>query len=192
MRRGCGSEGGIREALTSGGMYLRRNIDRHRCNADWTLHRQLHLKIDLILETVPDSMASRRGRSGSEESAMQRTVLDYLESCYSWEGYRMKRALHPKLAKRIVWTNPKTGRSGVYEYSASKLIRDVQAGWGGRKAHSRRTPKAERQTDIKILDRFKDMGVVRTQAAWGFDYLSLAKYNGQWKIINVLWRHHRD
>jgi hypothetical protein len=33
------------------------------------------------------------------------------------------------------------------------------------------------------------MGVVRTEAAWGIDYISLAKFNGKWKIINVLWRH---
>jgi hypothetical protein len=104
----------------------------------------------------------------------------------------MKRALHPKLAKRIVWTNPETGRSRIFEYPATKLIRDVQSGWGRRKAHARRTPVAERRADIKILDRFKDMGVVRTEAAWGVDYISLAKYNGDWKIINVLWRHHKD
>jgi hypothetical protein len=101
----------------------------------------------------------------------------------------MKRALHPKLAKRTAWTNPKTGRTRVYEYPASKLIRDVQAGWGGRKSGAKRAPMADRQAEIRILDRFKDMGVVRTEAAWGIDYISLAKFNGKWKIINVLWRH---
>ncbi len=101
----------------------------------------------------------------------------------------MRRALHPKLAKRMVWTDPKTGRSRVHEYSASKLIHDVQAGWGGRKSGAKRAPTGQRQAEIKILDRFKDMGVVRTEAAWGIDYISLAKFNGKWKIINVLWRH---
>jgi Putative lumazine-binding len=137
-------------------------------------------------------MAANRSPADSEARAIRKTVLDYLESCYSWEGYRMKRALHPKLAKRVVWTNPKTGRSRMWEYPASKLVHDVQAGWGGRKAHSRRTPVAERQTDITILDRFKDMGVVKTEASWGIDYIQLAKYNGRWKIINVLWRHKTD
>lgn len=134
-------------------------------------------------------MATKRPTSDPEAKAMRKTVLDYLESCYSWEGYRMKRALHPKLAKRIVRTDAKTGRSEMHEYPASKLIHDVQAGWGGRKTHAKRTPVAERQTDITILDRFKDMGVVKTEASWGIDYIELAKYNGHWKIINVLWRH---
>jgi len=100
----------------------------------------------------------------------------------------MRRALHPKLAKRLVSTDPKTGRSKIQEYPASKLIHDVQAGWGGRKARAKRSPVAERQTDLRILDRFKDMAVVKTEAVWGIDYIELAKYNGHWKIFNVLWR----
>jgi Putative lumazine-binding len=102
----------------------------------------------------------------------------------------MRRALHPKLAKRMVLTDPKTGRSRVYQYTAAKLIHDVQAGWGGRKAKAKRTPMADRKAEVKILDRFRDMAVVRTEATWGIDYISLAKYNGRWKILNVLWRHH--
>jgi len=101
----------------------------------------------------------------------------------------MRRALHPKLAKRTAWTNPKTGRTRVYEYSAAKLIRDVQSGWGGRKTGAKRALPAERRAEVKILDRFKDMAAVRTAAAWGIDYISLAKVDGRWKIINVLWRH---
>lgn len=61
----------------------------------------------------------------------------------------MKRALHPKLAKRAVSTNLKTGRSRLHEYPASKLIHDVRLGWGGEK----RLPLAKRRKDLKILDR---------------------------------------
>lgn len=134
-------------------------------------------------------MALKRPSSRAEETAIRKTILDYLESCYSWEGYRMRRAVHRKLAKRTAWTNPKNGRTGIYEYPAAKLIRDVQAGWGQRKTGGKRRPVSERRIEIKLLDRFKDMAVVRTGAAWGVDYLSMAKVDGKWKIINVLWRH---
>jgi hypothetical protein len=148
----------------------------------------LPLNLDHIVETSLDTMAPKRGSARSELNAVRKTVLDYLESCYSWEGSRMKRALHPKLAKRFAWTDPKTGRTRLHQYTAARLVRDVQAGWGRRKAGAKRTPKAERRAEIKILDRFKDMAVARTAAAWGIDYISLAKVNGNWKIINVLWR----
>jgi hypothetical protein len=43
--------------------------------------------------------------------------------------------------------------------------------------------------DIQILDRFDDMCVVKTEARWGIDYIHLAKWNGEWKVVNVLWKY---
>ena len=137
-------------------------------------------------------MALTSNASDPEAEAIRKTVLDYVESCYTWDGPRMKRALHPDLVKRTVWTDPKTDRSKMYDYSAPNLIRDTQSGWGERKAHGKRTPITQRQKDMVILDRFKDMAVVRTEANWGIDYLGLAKFNGRWRIVNVLWRHKDD
>jgi hypothetical protein len=31
------------------------------------------------------------------------------------------------------------------------------------------------------------MASVRTDADWGVDYMHLAKIDGEWKIVNVLW-----
>ncbi len=31
---------------------------------------------------------------------------------------------------------------------------------------------------------------VKLIAEWGIDYMHLAKYEGQWKIVNVLWQSH--
>jgi len=110
-------------------------------------------------------MAITTATSDLEAEAIRKTVFNYIESCYSWEGSRMKRALHPRLVKRMVWTDPKTGRTKMYELSASKLIRDTQGGWGDRKARVKRTPVAQRQEDMTILDRYKDMAIVRTEAS---------------------------
>jgi len=137
-------------------------------------------------------MAITTATSDLEAEAIRKTVFNYIESCYSWEGSRMKRALHPRLVKRMVWTDPKTGRTKMYELSALKLIRDTQGGWGDRKARVKRTPVAQRQEDMTILDRYKDMAIVRTEASRGIDYIGLAKFNGKWKIINVLWRERDD
>jgi Putative lumazine-binding len=39
----------------------------------------------------------------------------------------------------------------------------------------------------KLLDLTPRMASVRTDAAWGVDYVHLAKLNGEWKVVNVLW-----
>ena len=49
------------------------------------------------------------------------------------------------------------------------------------------TPAAQRRTDVRILDIFGNTASVRVDADRWIDYLHIAKWNGRWVIINVLW-----
>jgi hypothetical protein len=48
-------------------------------------------------------------------------------------------------------------------------------------------PANRRQEEVTILDRFEDTANVKIVAADWIDYLQMAKFDGDWKIINVLW-----
>ena len=65
--------------------------------------------------------------------------------------------------------------------SAMTLVQRTRAG-GGKKI-----PKERQQKDITILDRYNNVAVVRIVASDWIDYLQEGKWNGEWKIINVLW-----
>ena len=117
----------------------------------------------------------------SEAAAIRQTALDYIEGWYEGDAARMERALHPELAKRIVMTDSATGNSRLDSMSAMTLVQRVRAG-GGRK-----TPKEAQMKDVTILDRFQNAAVVKVVASSWIDYLQVAKFNGDWKIINVLW-----
>ena len=41
--------------------------------------------------------------------------------------------------------------------------------------------------EITILDRYNNAAVVKIVASDWIDYLEMGKFNGDWKIINVLW-----
>jgi hypothetical protein len=58
---------------------------------------------------------------------------------------------------------------------------DTAAG-GGTK-----TPVERRREDFRILDIDRDNAVAKIVASDWIDYLELARWNGQWKIVNVLW-----
>ncbi len=132
-------------------------------------------------------MVNRRS-SATEIRAIRRVVLDYILSWYTMDRKRLKNALHPQLAKRMVWPHDKTGRSTLIEYPTPALLRSVVKG-RLLLAGERKKGKATWGGRIKILDLFQDMSVVRTSARWGIDYIHLAKWNGEWKIINVLWKY---
>ena len=78
-------------------------------------------------------------------------------------------------------TDAASGKSRLDSMSAMTLVQYTRAG-GGRK-----TPKDAQMKDVTILDRFGNAAVVKVVATNWIDYLQVAKYNGDWKIVNVLW-----
>src|SRR5687767_13983245 len=93
---------------------------------------------------------------------------------------RMERALHPDLAKRIVRTNAQ-GQSQLGQMSAMRLVHGVKRGGG------KETPKEKQQRDVTILDVYGNAASVKIVASDWIDYLHIAKFNGRWVIVNVLW-----
>ncbi|HJU83465.1 MAG TPA: nuclear transport factor 2 family protein [Holophagaceae bacterium] len=130
--------------------------------------------------TAPPAAQPPAPDRAATEAALRATALDYIEGWYEGDAARMERALHPELAKRIVRTDAQ-GRNRLDQMSALTLINGVRAGGG------RNTPKERQQKDVTILDVYENAASVKVVASDWIDYLHLAKWNGQWKIVNVLW-----
>ena len=122
-------------------------------------------------------------QAATDSAGIRQAALDYIEGYYEGNGERMERALHPDLAKRIVMTM-ENGRQQLQQMSAMGLIMGTRAGGGSR------TPAAERHKDVTILDVYQNAASAKIYASGWVDYLHLAKWNGQWKIVNVLWELH--
>ncbi len=120
-----------------------------------------------------------RAQSAADSGAIRATALDYIDGWYTGDAARMERALHPELAKRIVTTA--NGRSTLGQMGALTLIGNVRAGGG------KATPDSQRREGVRILDIFQSVASVRVDASTWIDYLQLAKWNGRWVIVNVLW-----
>lgn len=115
-----------------------------------------------------------------EREAIKQTALDYVEGWYEANTERMERALHPELAKRIVRTGPE-GRSRLDQMGALALVQGVKRGGG------KDTPKEKQQKDVIILDVFENTASVKAIMSGWVDYMHMAKFNGRWVIVNVLW-----
>ena len=135
------------------------------------------LTIAVLMAAHSNSTAEVQG----DEAAIKRAALDYIEGWYEGDAERMERALHPDLAKRIVYTNPENGRSRLEQMSAMTLVQYTRAEYG------KKTLKEERQMDVTILDKYENVASVKIVATAWIDYLHVARYNGEWKIVNVLW-----
>ena len=119
-------------------------------------------------------------QSPADTAAIKQTALDYIEGWYEGNPERMERALHPELAKRIVRTSPE-GYSRLDQMSAMSLVLGTRRGGG------KNTPAEKQQKDVTILDVYENAASVKVVASDWIDYLHMAKSNGRWVIINVLW-----
>jgi len=137
----------------------------------------------LVLALALWPLAGARAQSAADSAAIRQAALDYIEGYYEGDGARMERALHPELAKRIVRTN-ESGQSRLDQMSALTLVLGTRAGGGSR------TPAAERHQDVTILDVYQNAASAKIYASGWVDYLHLAKWNGRWVIVNVLWELH--
>lgn len=125
--------------------------------------------------------AAAEQQQANEETAIRATALDYVEGWYTADAARMERALHPDLAKRIVNTNPQNKRSSLGQQSAMTLVQSTRNGGG------KDTPPEQMQKDVVILDIFQNAASVRATMSGWIDYMHMAKWNGRWVIVNVLW-----
>ena len=133
-----------------------------------------------ILLLVATAAVAQTGTS-DESAAITKTALNYIEGWYEGDAARMESALHPELAKRMIYTDPKSGRSQFNHMGAMALVQGTRRGGGTQ------TPKEKQLKEVTILDRFNNAAVVKIVASDWIDYLQVAKVNGEWKIINVLW-----
>jgi len=133
-----------------------------------------------VLFAVALIAPTAQAQTAADSAAIRAAALDYIDGYWEGNGERMERALHPELAKRIVRTTP-TGRSVIEQMSAATLIGYTRLGGG------RNTPADRQRKDVRILDIFEGAATARVDAADWVDYLQLARWSGQWRIVNVLW-----
>jgi hypothetical protein len=137
--------------------------------------------LSIMLAILAWTLSQRPDTPDPDTAAIRQTALDYIEGYYEGNGERMEKAVHPELAKRIVLTDAKSGRSRLHQMSAMSLVQGTRAGGG------QETPKEKRQKDVTILDIFEQAASVKIVASDWIDYLHMAKFNGRWVIVNVLW-----
>lgn len=121
--------------------------------------------------------------SAADSAAIRATAADYIEGWYEGDTIRMSRAVHPELVKRIV--RPNEDGALLQQMGAAELLGNTGAG------HGTSTPIEDRRGEIRILDAFQNAAVVRVDAHGWVDYLQMARWNGQWKIVNILWEARR-
>jgi hypothetical protein len=115
-----------------------------------------------------------------DEAGVVRAALNYMEGALNADADRVGRGVHEELTKVIVNTLPQTGTQ-MLSFSGYTRLVEVVRGLGDRVANMDKT------VDVTVFDIGHDIATARAVSAPWYDYLQLAKIDGEWRIINVLW-----
>jgi hypothetical protein len=121
-----------------------------------------------------------------DRKAVERAVLDYVEAFYEMKPELLERSVHEDLTKFGFWRRP-----GDEEYRGSPMSFDqavtVAKTWNKDGKAGDDAPKK-----VEVFDLMDQTAVAKLTAQWGIDYMHLAKFDGEWKILHVLWQSHPE
>lgn len=124
-------------------------------------------------------------REHRERQAIEAAVLDYVDALYRVDPTRVERSVHPELTKRGFFV-PR-GDSAYREAGMTyQQLHELAGQWN----RNGRVNAATAVREVTVLDALDQTASAKLVADWGIDYLHLAKYDGRWKIVNVLWQSH--
>lgn len=138
--------------------------------------------LPLILGVLPSISPAQEPKAVDERPLIEQAARDYIEGWYTADAARMERALHPDLMKRLVVDAAPGGRQVLRNVTRDNMVEMTRAGGGSK------TPAERRNIAVKILEVSGEIAVAVASSSEFYDYLSLAKSNGRWVIVNVLWR----
>ncbi|HEX8474480.1 MAG TPA: nuclear transport factor 2 family protein [Pyrinomonadaceae bacterium] len=121
-------------------------------------------------------------QTDAEREAVKQAVMDYVEGVYEVAPEKIERSFHPDLTKRGFYI-----KKGETVYSPDTMTYKDLVELARSYNKNGRVPK-DAPKEVVIYDISDQTASAKLTAIWGIDYVHLAKYDGKWKIINVLWQ----
>jgi hypothetical protein len=129
------------------------------------------------------SLMGTSAYSQTEKDLVHAAIEDYVEGIYQVQPDRIKKSVHPELVKKGYW---KGKDKTEYDYEGLMTFDDLvklATNWNAKGWLAKDAPKK-----IDIYDVQDQTACGKLTAYWGTDYFQLAKVEGKWMIMNILWQ----
>lgn len=135
----------------------------------------------LVLLAVPQEA---KAQENSEKQKIIQVAEDFIDGWYEGDAEKIGSTFHPEMLSKVV--SNRDNKSRLEVFTAQRLVELTRRGGG------QSVPLDERRKDISILDLFQNAANVKIIAYDAVEYLHIAKWNGEWKIINILFERNEN
>jgi hypothetical protein len=120
-------------------------------------------------------------QAAKDKEAVRMAALDYVEGIYNVQPERIQRSVHSDLVKRGFYKKDASTPYVEMPMTYEQLV-NLSKNWNR---------EGKRDTSIKqveVYDVLDQTAVAKVTASWGIDYMLLGKFDGTWKITQILWQ----
>jgi hypothetical protein len=129
------------------------------------------------------SFFSAQAQTDADREAVRQAVLDYVEGVYNVDPSRIERSVHPELAKLGFRRTPDEDAYSPGSTTTFERLVEIAKTYNKEGKLSKDAPK-----EVTVFDVLDQTASVKLVAEWGVDYMHLAKFDGKWMIVNVLFQ----
>ena len=136
----------------------------------------------VLLLCLPVLTLFAADRRPADRVAVERAVLDYVEAFYEVKPEYLERSVNEDLHKFGYWRQSPDDEYRRMPMSYEQLV-DLAKRWNAEGKIPSDAPKK-----VELLDVLDKTASAKLTAHWGIDYMHLAKIDGKWKIVQVLYQ----
>ncbi len=120
----------------------------------------------------------------NDEKAVRQAVLDYVEGIYEIDPALIERGVHRDLRKTGFWYSDEEKKYLGPKGMTYAQLHDLAGRWN----KDGQVDAATAVKKVEVYEVLDKTASAKLSADWGIDYMHLAKFDGRWMIINVLWQ----
>ena len=136
-----------------------------------------------LVGTIVGFTGYAQSSANAEKEAVAAAAMDYLVALYEAKPDLIARSVHTDLSKRGYYK--KKGETAFTSAPMSyQQLFDLAGSWN----KDGKRPVATAPKEVVVYEVLNQTASAKVTALWGIDYMHLAKYDGKWKIVNILWQ----
>lgn len=124
-----------------------------------------------------------QAQGNAEKDAVAAAAMDYLVALYEAKPELIARSVHTDLSKRGYYK-----KKGETTFTSAPMTYQQLFDLAGTWNKDGKRPVATAPKEVVVYEVLNQTASAKVTALWGIDYMHLAKYDGKWKIVNILWQ----
>jgi hypothetical protein len=139
----------------------------------------------MLIVVLALAISAQTPATPPDTAGVRRAALDYVEAFYEGDSTKIVRSVRPDVRKIGFYRGAAPAEA---PYATDEMPFPAMLEYIRNFRRNNRTTPATAPREVIVGEVNDQTATAKVVAWWGIDYLQLARYDGRWMIVNVLWQ----